>query len=428
MKRILKSVVLITLFAVLGVTPVFAQENPTAKCEIRSLNMTKARNAEIPFNEGEWLTLLLVNKERMTNGLDPLTATPELQAACDVREKELNTLFDHTRPDGRDCFSVLNEAGVPYMTAGENIAAGQTSPYEVMDDWMNSPGHRGNILEEEFSHIGIGCAGRSYYGYNWVQMFTGHGYNCYPGGELDLGEELLVIPAGTEIEELMLYIAVGTYEDEMCYLPLSSEYFNGVNTNRLGSQKATISFLGYTGTLDVYVTFNDISESDYFYDPVIWAVENGITTGTSATTFSPDQFCTRGQSMALIWRAAGCESPENGKAPFSDVGESMYYHRAVLWAVENGITTGTSATTFSPDATCTRAQIVSFLWRCYGQPEPETDRNPFKDVKETDYYYKAVLWAVENGITTGTSATTFAPDNACTRAQIVTFLYRALAE
>ena len=113
--------------------------------------------------------------------------------------------------------------------------------------------------------------------------------------------------------------------------------------------------------------------------------------------------------------------------PFYDVNPGMYYEKAVLWAVEEGITNGTSTTTFSPDANCTRAQIVTFLWRAAGQPEPKTTARPFNDVSPGMYYEKAVLWAVEEGITNGTSTTTFSPDDNCTRAQIVTFLYRAAA-
>ena len=172
--------------------------------------------------------------------------------------------------------------------------------------------------------------------------------------------------------------------------------------------------------------FDDVQdETQYYFDPVYWAVDNGITTGTTPTTFSPDSGCTRAQVVTFLWRAAGKPEPTTTTNPFEDVAADQYYYKAVLWAVEKGITTGTSATTFRPDRTCTRAQIVTFLWRSKGEPEPTTTENPFVDVPATEYYYKAVLWAVENGVTTGTSATKFSPDSTCTRAQIVTFLYRA---
>jgi hypothetical protein len=132
--------------------------------------------------------------------------------------------------------------------------------------------------------------------------------------------------------------------------------------------------------------------------------------------------------VTFLWRAKGSAEPESTENPFEDVQEGKYYYKAVLWAVENGITSGTSATEFSPNEPCTRAQVATFLWRAEGQPEPETTENPFADVKAGKYYHKAVLWAVENEITLGTSAGKFSPDDECTRAQIVTFLYRAMAE
>lgn len=170
--------------------------------------------------------------------------------------------------------------------------------------------------------------------------------------------------------------------------------------------------------------FVDVREGEYYYDAVLWAVENGITAGTSATTFSPSVGCTRAQVVTFLWRTAGEPAPTTSNNPFTDVAKGTYYYSAVLWAVEKGITAGTSATTFSPDDTCTRAQIVTFLWRYKGQPEPITANNPFNDVYKSAYYAKAVLWAAENGVTSGTSASTFSPDDTCTRAQVVTFLYR----
>ena len=171
--------------------------------------------------------------------------------------------------------------------------------------------------------------------------------------------------------------------------------------------------------------FRDVSESHYFYDPVLWALEKGITTGISEDLFAPAMGCTRAQVVTFLWRAAGEPAPKSDVNPFSDVAEGTYYYDAVLWAVENGITNGISTDAFAPNATCTRGQIVTFLWRAAGMPESEGSNNPFEDVDEKQYYYDAVLWAVENGITTGVSATSFAPNVTCTRGQIVTFLYRA---
>ena len=169
--------------------------------------------------------------------------------------------------------------------------------------------------------------------------------------------------------------------------------------------------------------FVDVATGSYYEDAVDWAVENGITKGTDDTHFSPDGICTRAQAVTFLWRAAGSPEPKTNTMPFTDVNAGSYYYDAVLWAVENGITKGTSDTTFSPNMTCSRAQIVTFLWRSEKSPAAGT-ANPFADVKSTAYYAGAVLWAVENDITKGTTNTTFSPNADCTRAQIVTFLWR----
>ena len=169
--------------------------------------------------------------------------------------------------------------------------------------------------------------------------------------------------------------------------------------------------------------FVDVATGSYYEDAVDWAVENGITQGTDDTHFSPDGICTRAQAVTFLWRTAGSPASKTSTMPFTDVPVGSYYYDAVLWAVENGITKGTSDTTFSPNMTCSRAQIVTFLWRSEKSPAAGT-ANPFADVKSTAYYADAVLWAVKENITKGTTSTTFSPNADCTRAQIVTFLWR----
>ena len=176
---------------------------------------------------------------------------------------------------------------------------------------------------------------------------------------------------------------------------------------------------GNTGSFN----FHDVSRFDYFYDAVKWAAENGIASGTGRYTFSPNAVCTRAQTVTFLWRAAGSPLPRYRVCPFTDVQPSDYYYNAVLWAVEQGITTGLNANTFGPDVTVTRGQVATFLYRAASAAKPSTF-NPFTDVKTTAYNYNAILWAYDNRITTGTSDTTFSPDAYCTRAQIVTFLYR----
>ena len=168
--------------------------------------------------------------------------------------------------------------------------------------------------------------------------------------------------------------------------------------------------------------FTDISKSDYFYDAVLWAADKGITSGVTDTLFAPNSSCTRAQMVTFLWRANGSPVVDDAMS-FTDVPADAYYADAVRWAVSKGITSGTSATTFAPDMTVTRAQTVTFLYRAAGTPA--VSGGSFADVDANAYYADAVAWAVSEGITSGTSATTFSPDAACTRGQIVTFLYRA---
>ena len=172
--------------------------------------------------------------------------------------------------------------------------------------------------------------------------------------------------------------------------------------------------------------FVDIKTSEYWFFPIMWAYERDpqITNGSDATHFSPKKDCTRAQVVTFLWRANGCPEPTSTDCPFTDVKPTAFYYKAMLWAVENGITSGTSSTTFGPDKACTRAQVVTFLWRAKGSPMPSDPHCPFTDVKSGSAYYNAILWAVENGITSGTSPTTFSPSNTCNRGQVVTFLYR----
>ena len=172
-------------------------------------------------------------------------------------------------------------------------------------------------------------------------------------------------------------------------------------------------------------SFTDVPAGAYYEEAVGWAVEKGITKGTSDSTFTPDGVCTRAQAVTFLWRAAGSPAAKAGSLPFADVKAGSYYDDAVRWAVENGVTVGTSATTFSPNATCSRAQIVTFLWRAQKSPAAGS-ANPFDDVAGSAYYADAVQWAVQKNITKGTGATAFSPDANCIRAQIVTFLYRSM--
>jgi hypothetical protein len=171
--------------------------------------------------------------------------------------------------------------------------------------------------------------------------------------------------------------------------------------------------------------FYDVPADSFYNDPVIWAVENGITNGVSDLLFGSEDSCLRAHVVTFLHRAAGNPEPTKTNNPFKDVKSTDFFYKPVLWAVEKSITSGTSATTFGSMQNCNRAAVVTFLWRAAGSPEPKSTKNPFVDVKSTDFFYKPVLWAVENGITAGLDATHFGPTTVCNRAQVVTFLYRA---
>ena len=178
----------------------------------------------------------------------------------------------------------------------------------------------------------------------------------------------------------------------------------------------------HVAKVQVQVGFSDVEKDQYYYEPVYWALENGITGGMNATDFKPDSTCTRGQIMTFLWRINGSPEPNPGNNPFTDVTPDRFFYKPILWAYQSGMTAGTTATTFSPEAYCSRGQVVQFIWGC--QKNKETRTVGFTDVKNSAYYYHAVKWAYHNGITAGTTKTTFGPNEACTRGQIVTFLYK----
>ncbi len=237
--------------------------------------------------------------------------------------------------------------------------------------------------------------------------------------------------SGTKISNI--YKENGTNIDLVNYKPTREGYeFDGWYsdkelTKKIISVKLTQNTTIYAKWTDkgtkIKNPFKDVSKSAYYYDAVLWATQKDITKGTSKTAFSPDKVCTRAQMVTFMWKAMGSPEPTKTNCPFIDVSKDTYYYKAVLWAVDNGITSGTTPTTFSPNKKLTRGQSVTFLWRMAGKPSV-TSANPFTDVSKDSYYYEAILWADKKSITHGTSAKTFSPSRYCTRAQIVTFLYR----
>ena len=201
------------------------------------------------------------------------------------------------------------------------------------------------------------------------------------------------------------------YVDEASWIPTIPHDWNGTACKNCDATRVN--------------PFTDVPEGSFFINPVLWAVEQDITTGTTATTFSPNGECQRAAVVTFLWRAAGAPKPETTENPFKDVNEGDFFYEAVLWAVENNITNGISADQFGPMVKCNRAQVVTFLYRAMGEPEVEATENPFSDVQSGQFYTDAVAWAVEKGVTNGMGDGTFGIGSICNRAQVVTFLYRA---
>ena len=276
--------------------------------------------------------------------------------------------------------------------------------------------------------IHTGSTGNRTYTAHWRYNGSGHSYSYYTI-KATAGAGGSIAPSGN--------VSVREGRDQTFTITPDKGYAVAnvkIDGKSIGAVKSyTFENVSRTHTIEVIFmkangnpqtgVFVDVATGSYYEDAVDWAVENGITQGTDDTHFSPDGICTRAQAVTFLWRAAGSPAPRSRTMPFTDVPAGSYYYDAVLWAVENGITKGTSETRFSPDDTCTRAQIVAFLWRSEKSPAAGS-RNPFADVKSTAYYADAVLWAVKEDITKGSTNTTFSPDADCTRAQIVTFLWR----
>ena len=208
-----------------------------------------------------------------------------------------------------------------------------------------------------------------------------------------------------------------------------SQYVVKPTATQPGVGMGTCSRCGLIGVEQaVPPIFSDVAGDDFYSQPLDYCYAKGWVTGVTADTFAPDTACVRAQVVTFLWRAAGCPKSVSSANPFVDVQKEDFYYDAVLWAVEEGITTGTDATHFSPMGACNRAQVVTFLWRAFGQPQPQSAEQPFRDIEAGSWYEIPVIWAVEEGITSGMTPSSFGPNASCNRAQIVTFLYRAYAE
>ena len=372
---------------------------------------------EISVSRDEWDILRFTNVERFKLGKTIYSTTQIMQDTCDVRENELITLYSHTRPNGEKCFTAF-PSDFKYTTAGENIQScaegGYILPQAAVDNWMNSPGHYANIMNDSFQFMGVG-----YTRHKMLQMFATTGSSV-----VSVTTSTGSMSFANDDEMQKAYFILTHQDGTTSYAPID------VNSMTKNGNSYTASFkkcetpvvltVGQTITEDA-PRFMDVPADAYYAVPVAWAVDKKITSGTSLTTFSPANTCTRAHILTFLWRAVGSPKDSSGNH-FNDVCSDDYFYNAALWAYDMGLVEGES---FEGDLACTRAATVTYLWQCAGSPEPDGECN-FDDVPADAPYAEAVAWAVENGITTGTSATTFSPNTVCDRGQIVTFLHRAL--
>lgn len=373
----------------------------------------------------EWEVLKITNKERAAEGLGALSVFSDLQKVGDVRAKEITEVFSHDRPDGSSCFTALNN--IPWSACGENIAAGQTGPAEVMSAWMTSPGHRSNIMDGNYKHIGIGYTFKqaSEYGYYWVQMFVG-------GCQTTAITKTDVLPVFDTKGRLLsedVTLAVTCNLHGTSYLPLESVSYK-CNAKSYGKTTMTVQYDGITATLPCTVGFEDVSAKDWYFDEVMYAVNNGLFKGISETKFAPDQAMTRAMLVTVLYRMEGQPGVQSGSA-FKDVPQKSWYTKAVTWAAENDIVNGVGGGKFAPDDNVTREQMAAILYRYSRFKEKDVsargDISVFRDKAQISSYAKTPLrWAVGEKLIQGKEKNQLDPRGSATRAEVATILQRYL--
>ncbi len=413
-------------------------------CAVLLMSVIFPASAALPEQAGlsqeEWEVLLLTNRERLKEGLDPLTSVPFLQDVCDIRAEEITERFSHTRPDGTKCFTALDEKVHPYYCAGENIAAGHTSPEDVVTGWMDSYGHRMNILDKDFIHMGTGYVYTPWQGYGmyWVQFFFS-GFDC-AYSDMRLVGNTGVAASCASIDDAQLTLALqcscGT-----SYLPLMAEFCTGFVPGQTGTQTVTVSCLGFTKQFKLTVNesgqgevipdetvagFTDVPASAWYAGAVAFAVEHELMNGVGGGKFEPEGTMTRAMLVTVLWREAG--SPDAGASGFVDVPDGQWYTTAVAWAREAGVVNGTSDTTFAPEGSITREQLATVLYRYVdrvGYPSGvRGNLSGFPDAGQiSDYAADAMAWAVGMGLINGSDGFLLPQGNA-TRAQVSAILMR----
>lgn len=400
---------------------------------IREPEDRNLQDMNISINEQEWMILYYTNGIRMVNGLQPLSTFGALQSACDVRANELGTLFDHTRPNGSDCYSVLGEMGISYMSAAENIAAGMTDPWDTINDWWNSPGHQRNMLSDN-DHMGVGYQYHPYttYGHYWVQLFTG-GCTTQSISIVDDQNYIYLLPAGGSIDNLGL-IVEARCEHGSSYLPLMDGMCSGYDPNASDQiQTVTVQYNGCSTQIQIYsyppMQFSDVNYSTWYYGYVEYVYALGLMTGLNDTYFGAVDPLARAQFATILYRING--EPEVEYSPeFADVLEGEWYTDPIIWASEQGVVTGYSNGNFGPGDYINREQMAVMMYR-YAQSKgydtsSRADFSGFSDgAYVSDFAVEAMQWAVGTGIISGKDRETrLDPQGNANRAECATIITR----
>ncbi len=328
---------------------------------------------------------------------------------------------DPSRFDPRFCLHDLNRDGVPELLVEDAISTNSSGFTHTVYTLRSGKAVECGSLENRGGDVFYssdaaypGIFTDCYYHYaHWADYFT------LEGTTLTKNQILM----SNNRDDPKVYVETFHTQDSK----LDQAYQNRITLGQYTQQE--IREMGWDTFVGMYYKpcggFYDVYPTDYYAPAVSWAVDRGVTSGVDEGLFGPNEVCTRAQTVTFLWRAAGEPAPRSRSCPFADVPKNAYYYDAVLWAVENKITSGTGASTFGPNEPCVRAQVVTFLFRAAGEPRIPDAPLHFRDVPLSAYYAEAVRWAVAEQITAGTSDTTFSPMDPCTRAQIVTFLYRS---
>ncbi len=444
---------------------------------IVTASLSTAVFAESPdyVNQQEWEVLKLTNEQRAQNGeLEALTTFQDISAASRLRASEIISVFDHARPDGTLCFTALDS--VPYLSLGENIAAGYSTPADVVDGWMNSPGHRQNILTQEYKHIGVGYVKK-----HWVQMFIS---GCETTNIAVSGvSDELQLSLNDDIASLGLMLEVKCNDHGVSYMPLENASY-ACRTNTIGTASLSIEYGGKKRSIPVFVNFVDVRPGNWYYDAVRSVWKEGILEGVSGTEFSPDTDMTRSMFVSALYRMdealdAEDEDADNDEdasdmpgrtddkadsfdmpdaddmshtsdfaefsdVKFSDVKDGTWYSDAVSWAAGIGIVNGIGADRFGPDEKITRQQAAVMLYRYYRYKDESASSvrrglggvigsslSSFKDGGSVaGYAVESMAWAVDSGLIGGTDSKAgnlLTPAANASRAQIATILMRFLS-